>query len=138
MSARSKARKRALDMIYGADVRGEGLRSVLDAETLRAAREPSRAGSWGYAREIAEGVLEHSTEIDETIESYAHGWSLSRMPAVDRAILRMGVWELRFNPEVPDSVAIAEAVELAGSLSTEESSGFVNGVLGKIAATPAS
>ena len=135
MSARSKARKRALDMLYGSDVRGESLQAVLDAETLRAAKEPTRSTSWGYARDIAQGVIEHAAEIDETIESYAHGWTLARMPAVDRAILRMGVWEVQFNPEVPDSVAIAEAVELAGSLSTEESSGFVNGLLGRIAST---
>jgi N utilization substance protein B len=137
MSARSKARKRALDMLYGADLRGESLQTVLDTETLRANAQPTRSSSWGYAREVVEGVIEHTVEIDETIETYAHGWTLSRMPAVDRAILRMGVWEIRFNADVPDSVAIAEAVELAGSLSTEESSGFVNGLLGQIASTHA-
>jgi N utilization substance protein B len=137
VGARSKARKRALDMLYGSDVRQQSLREVLDTETVRAAADRTRAGSWEYAREIVEGVIEHADEIDETIATYSHGWTLSRMPAVDRALLRMGVWEVLYNDGVPDVVAIAEAVELASSLSTEESSSFVNGVLGRIASTRA-
>ena len=134
MSARTKARKRALDMLYGADVRQEGVGDALDRESARALQEPERRSSWEYARQIVEGVLQHSTEIDELIETYSQGWTIERMPAVDRAILRIGIWELAHNPEIPTGVAIAEAVESASVLSTEDSAGFVNGLLGRIAA----
>lgn len=137
MSARTKARKRALDVVYGADVRGESIDTALAAEALRSAADDRRASSWGYAHEIARGVADHLDEIDELIQSYAQGWTLARMPAVDRALLRIGVWEIVFNDQVPDSVAIAEAVESARVHSTEDSAGFVNGLLGRIAATRA-
>jgi len=133
VSARTKARKRALDVLYGADVRGESIADALAAEEARA--DPRRAASWEYARQIVAGVDEHRDEIDEVIETYAQGWTIPRMPAVDRALLRIGVWELQFNDEVPDGVAIAEAVEAARVLSTEDSAGFINGLLGRIAAT---
>lgn len=133
MSARSKARKRALDVLYGADVRGESIAEALAAELMRL--DPKRASSWEYAQQIVTGVQEHQGEIDETIETYAQGWTIARMPAVDRALLRMGVWEILFNEAVPDSVAISEAVESATVHSTEDSAGFVNGLLGRIAAT---
>jgi N utilization substance protein B len=135
MSARSKARKRALDIVYGADVRGESIAAALGREALRAESDTRRASSWDYARTIAQGVADHGDEIDELIQTYAQGWTLARMPAVDRALLRMGVWEILFNDEVPDSVAISEAVESARTHSTEDSAGFVNGLLGRIAAT---
>jgi N utilization substance protein B len=83
------------------------------------------------------GITENGDEIDELIETYAQGWTLARMPAVDRALIRIGLWEILFNDEVPDSVAIAEAVESARVHSTEDSAGFVNGLLGRIAATRA-
>lgn len=137
MSARTKARKRALDLLYGADVRGLELAEAIATEAARAQGNPQRASSWPYAREIAQGVADHADEIDELIETYAQGWTIKRMPAVDRAIVRMGTWEIVFNPEVPDPVAIAEAVGFATELSTEESSGFVNGLLAKIASTKA-
>ncbi|MFZ2964349.1 MAG: transcription antitermination factor NusB [Rhodoglobus sp.] len=135
MGARSKARKRALDVLYGADVRGESINTALAAEAGRAAADPKRANSWGYAREIVVGITEHGDEIDELIQTYSLDWPLSRMPAIDRALLRIGVWEILFNDEVPDAVAIAEAVESARVHSTEDSAGFVNGLLGRIAAT---
>ena len=135
MSARSKARKRALDVLFSADVRDISVAEALEAEAQRAASEPERAASWLYAREILDGVIDHSVEIDETIETYARGWSLERMPAVDRAIVRIAVWEILYNSEVPNAVAVDEAVEAAKSLSTEESSGFVNGLLATIAST---
>lgn len=135
MSARSKARKRALDVLFSADVRDISISEALEAEAERAASEPDRAASWLYAREILDGVIDHSAEIDETIETYARGWSLERMPAVDRAIVRIAVWEILFNPEVPGAVAVDEAVEAAKTLSTEESSGYVNGLLATIAST---
>ena len=133
MSARTKARKRALDILFAADVRQIPIAESLASEATRAAGEPDRQNSWLYAREIVDGVIENQTEIDETIETYAQGWSIPRMPTIDRALLRIGVWEIQYNDEVPASVAIAEAVELAKTLSTDDSSGFVNGVLGKVA-----
>ena len=133
MSARTKARKRALDVLYSADLRQTPLPQALAAEAERAASQPAREASWLYAREILDGVIDHQEEIDEQIETYAHGWTLARMPGVDRAILRIAVWELLFNDEVPDGVAISEAVEAATVLSTDDSAGFVNGLLAKIA-----
>lgn len=130
MSARTKARKRALDVLYGADLRGEPIAARLAAEAAQA--DPKRAG-WEYASRIVAGVDEHLTEIDELIETYSQGWSIPRMPAVDRALLRIGVWELQYNDEVPDAVAISEAVEAARELSTADSAGFINGLLGRIA-----
>jgi N utilization substance protein B len=137
MSARTKARKRALDLLYGADLRSGSIADAVEAEALRAGSQPSREASWTYARQIAEGVDEHRVEIDELIETYAQGWTINRMPALDRAIVRMGIWEIVFNPEVPDGVAISEAVEAARTYSTEDSAGFVNGLLGRIAQTRA-
>lgn len=133
MSARTKARKRALDLLYGADLRGENIAEVVAVEQARALADPKRSSSWPYAREIAEGVAEHLTEIDELIETYAQGWTIARMPAIDRAIVRIGIWELAHNPEIPEGVAISEAVEAARTYSTEDSAGFVNGLLGRIA-----
>jgi N utilization substance protein B len=104
-------------------------------EAARAENEPSREASWTYARDIVAGIAEHGDEIDELIETYAQGWTINRMPVIDRAIVRIGIWELRFNPEVPDGVAISEAVEAARTYSTEDSAGFVNGLLGRIAQT---
>ena len=137
MGARSKARKRALDVLYGADVRGQSINEALAAEQARADNDPKRANSWGYAREIVVGITEHGDEIDELIETYAQGWTISRMPAVDRAIVRIGMWEILFNEEIPDGVAISEAVESATVLSTEDSAGFVNGLLARVAQTRA-
>ena len=137
MSARTKARKRALDLLYGADVREESINAALAVEQARADADPKRGSSWPYAREIVVGITEHGDEIDELIETYAQGWTIGRMPAVDRAIIRIGIWEILFNEEVPDVVAISEAVETATVLSTDDSAGFVNGLLGRIAQTRA-
>ena len=133
MSARTKARKRALDILYQADVRGDEFGVTLAAEAKRAASEPTRESSWLYAREIVDGVIDNRDEIDEQITAVSKDWSLSRMPAVDRAILRMATWELLHNDEVPAAVAIDEAVELAKEYSTDDSGAFVHGVLGRIA-----
>ena len=135
MSARSKARKRAIDILYGADVRGTSINASLAEATGRALEDPQRAGSWTYAREIVQGVTEHGDEIDELIETYSQGWTLARMPMVDRAILRIGLWEMLYNDAVPANVAISEAVEQARELSTDDSGKFVNGLLGRIAET---
>jgi len=120
-------------LLYQADLRGMSYAEVVENEAGRAASEPSRAASWLYAREIVDGVQDHSVEIDEKLQMFAHAWSLERMPTVDRAILRMAAWEIMFNPDVDSAVAINEAIEIAKLYSTEESARFVNGVLGKIA-----
>jgi transcription antitermination factor NusB len=135
VSARTKARKRALDLLFSADVRQLPLDQALATEAERAASQPQREASWLYAREIVDGVIDHGGEIDELIQTYARGWTLERMPAVDRAILRIAIWELLYNPDVPAGVAISEAVESATVLSTGDSSGFINGVLATIAST---
>lgn len=129
MGARTKARKRALDVLFEAEQRH------LDPITLLADRvaEPGTEASLPqYSADIVEGVLEQLDRIDELLETYSHEWSLDRMPAVDRALLRIGTWEILFNDEVPDAVAIDEAVELSRSLSTDDSPVFVNGLLGRI------
>lgn len=133
MSARSKARKRALDMLYIADVRQVPIAEILAEEARRAAAATQRASSWAYAEQIVRGVDDSLAEIDALIEQHALGWTLARMPVVDRAILRLATWELRENPDIPTAVAIAEAMELASVLSTDDSAPFVNGVLGAIA-----
>ena len=137
MSARTKARKRALDLLYGADVREISLNAAIATEAARDLAEPKRASSWQYARQIVEGIAEHGDEIDGLIETYAQGWTISRMPVIDRAIVRIGMWEILYNDAVPDGVAISEAVAAAQSLSTEDSAGFVNGLLGRVAQTRA-
>ncbi|MEN9714110.1 MAG: hypothetical protein RLZZ164_774 [Actinomycetota bacterium] len=135
MSARTKARKRAIDALFSADLRDEmATDMVTTAQTNSDDREAQRE-IFDYASQIVTGVELHQLEIDETIETYAHGWSLKRMPALDRAILRAACWEILFNDEVPDPVAIDEAVELAKEYSTDDSSGFINGLLNKISAT---
>ncbi|RZU65023.1 NusB antitermination factor [Microterricola gilva] len=132
MSARTKARKRALDILYSADMRQISIDDAIAAEAARAVSEPARAASWLYAREIVDGIVDNKADIDEMIETYAVGWTLARMPAIDRALLRIGIWEIMYNDEVPDAVAISEAVEAATVLSTDDSAGFINGLLAKI------
>ncbi len=134
MSARTKARKRALDVLYGADVRGDSINQALRDEAARQAADPKRANSWEYAHQIVVGITQHGDEIDELIETYSQGWTLARMPIIDRALIRIGIWEILFNDGVPDGVAIAEAVESAKVHSTEDSAGFINGLLGRVAA----
>jgi transcription antitermination protein NusB len=129
MAARSKARKRALDVLFEADQRGVDPASVL-AERIRRAEPPVAE----YTVEIVEGVLAHLERIDELLGTYAQGWTVARMPGVDRALLRMSTWELLYNEGVPDAVVIDEAVELARSLSTDESPAFVNGLLARLLA----
>ena len=129
MGARTKARKRAIDVLFEAEQRD------VDPTTLLADRiiEPGTEASLPqYSVELVEGVLDNQYRIDELLETYSHGWTLERMPAVDRAILRLGVWEILFNDDVPDAVAIDEAVQLATGLSTDDSPVFINGLLGRI------
>ena len=126
-AARSKARKRALDVLFEADQRRLDPMVVLRERMGRA--EPPVPE---YTVEIVEGVLAHQERIDELLSTYAQGWTLDRMPGVDRALLRLGAWELLYNDDVPDPVAIDEAVELARMLSTDESPAFVNGLLARL------
>lgn len=132
MSARTKARKRALDILFSADVRGDDVAVTLAAEAQRAASEPAREASWLYAREVVDGIIDHHDEIDEQITTHSRDWKIERMPAVDRALLRIGVWEILFNDAVPTAVAIDEAVELAKEFSTDDSGAFVHGVLARV------
>jgi N utilization substance protein B len=127
MSARSKARKRALDVLYESEVRGLGVGGTL-AERLADADPPVNE----FTVSLVEGVSAHITAIDELISKHAVGWTLDRMPAVDRNILRIGVYELVYDDQVPDAVAVSEAVSLARDLSTDESPAFVNGLLGRV------
>jgi N utilization substance protein B len=133
LSARTKARKRALDILFQADVRGEELAIMLATEAKRASSEPERQASWLYARDIVDGVIDNRDAIDEQITTFSKDWSLQRMPAVDRALLRIAAWEILYNDEVPTAVAIDEAVELAKEFSTDDSGSFVHGVLARIA-----
>ncbi|HWO62718.1 MAG TPA: transcription antitermination factor NusB [Umezawaea sp.] len=129
MGARSKARKRAVDILFEADLRGE------DPVTLVAGRVGSAdvPPVNDYTVTLVEGVKAHQARIDDLISEHAEGWTLQRMPAVDRAVLRIGLYELLWATDVPDAVAIDEAIELAKGLSTDDSPRFVNGVLGRIA-----
>jgi N utilization substance protein B len=127
MAARSKARKRALDVLYEADVRGTDPVSTL-AERLQQADPPVP----DYAVELVEGVTEHRDAIDGVLAEHAEGWTVERMPPVDRAVLRLALYEVLWRDDVPDAVAVDEAVELAKSLSTDESPRFINGILGKV------
>ena len=125
MSARSKARKRALDLIYASEMRG---RSALEALEEQAESGPVN----DYTVTLVHGVAEHRARLDEVISSYAQGWTLDRMPAVDRNVLRLATYEVLYVDDVPNPVAISEAVNLVRDLSTDESPAFVNGVLGNI------
>lgn len=129
MAARSKARKRALDVLFEADQRG---RPPLDVLADRLDRPGTQSALPQYTVELVTGVVEHLAQIDEVLSTYSRGWTLDRMPAVDRAVLRIGAFEVLFSGDVPDAVAVDEAVELARSLSTDDSPAFVNGLLGRI------
>jgi N utilization substance protein B len=128
VSARSKARKRALDILFEADLRGQPVLDILQARIIAA--EPPVTS---YAGELVRGVQAHRDRIDELLSEYARGWSLDRMPAVDRNILRIGAYELLFGAGVPEGVAISEAVMLASDLSTDASPAFINGLLARLA-----
>lgn len=135
MSARSKARKRAVDAVFAADLRKISPLYLLNEVAELAADRQNQDEIFGYAREIVQGVVDQHEQIDDLLETYSQGWALDRMPNLDRAILRVAVWEILHNPDVPNAVAVNEAVELAKELSTDDSGAFVNGLLSKIAST---
>jgi len=129
VSARSKARKRALDVLFEADQRGRDPLATLQEWTDRA--DPPVPA---YAEVLVRGVAEHAPRIDEVLAGYTRDWPVDRLPSVDRAVLRLGTYELLWSAQVPAAVAIDEAVELAKSLSTDASPAFVNGVLARVLA----
>jgi N utilization substance protein B len=127
MGARTKARKRALDVLFEGELRGAVLGATL-ADRVAAAEPPVNP----YTVTLVQGVTEHQERIDELLRTYSVGWSLERMPTVDRNLLRIAAWEILYAEDVPDAVAVSEAVNLAGELSTDESAAFVNGLLGRL------
>ena len=127
MAARTKARKRALDVLYASDLRAEN-----PVDALERAIADGEGPSNDYTTTLVRGVVEHQAQIDDLLATYAQGWTLDRMPAVDRNVLRLGVFEVLYADDVPDAVAVTEAMTLVRDLSTDESPQFVNGILGNI------
>jgi N utilization substance protein B len=132
VSARRKARKRALDFLYEADLRSANL---LDLYHSRPSEDLSQEE---YVVTLLQGVTEHSAKIDELIHTYAQGWDMDRMPAIDRNLLRLSIYEILWESGLDDKIAVNEAVEMAGEISTTESAAYINGVLGRIIAIKAS
>ena len=125
--ARTKARKRALDVLYASELRGED-----PAAALERAIEDGEGPTNDYTTAIVRGVVAEQARIDELLSTYSRGWTLARMPAVDRNVLRIGVFEVLYVDDVPDAVAVSEALAMVANLSTDESPAFVNGILGNI------
>ncbi|WP_028476696.1 transcription antitermination factor NusB [Nocardia sp. CNY236] len=130
--ARHKARRRAVDLLFEAEARDIDAADLLGERVELAAHDQAVAPVHAYTHTLVGGVAEDLDRVDGTIESYLQDWTLSRLPAVDRAILRIAVWELFHAGDVPPVVAVDEAVELAKELSTDDSPAFVNGVLGQV------
>ncbi len=131
MSARSKARKQTLDLLYEADIRSVSASELL---ALRDAVEegPDARPIREFTRELISGITSNRRKIDELISTYAQGWDMDRLPAVDRNILRLGIYEIVWSQDLDDGIAIDEALNLARELSTDESAGYIHGVLGRI------
>ena len=128
MAARSKARKRALDILFASELRSEDPVAALD-RAIEAGEGPTN----DYTSTLVRGVVEHQARIDEVLTTYSKGWTLGRMPAVDRNVLRIGVYELLWgDADVPETVAVSEALHLVQDLSTDDSPAFVNGLLGSV------
>ena len=134
MSSRSKARKRAVDALYAAELRDVMATDLLEATKTQVEDRQNQDEIFDFAADLVTGVLSNQIEIDEMLANVAQNWTLDRMPAVDRAILRLAIFEIAFGTETPAEVAISEAVELATELSTDDSPAFINGVLATIAA----
>ena len=131
MSARSKARKQSLDLLYEADIRGA---SAMDLLALRDVIEegPDARPIRDFTKLLITGITDNKRKIDELITTYAQGWDMDRLPAVDRNILRLGIYEIVWSVDLDDGIAIDEALTLAKELSTDESAGYIHGVLGRI------
>lgn len=132
IKGRHQARKRAVDLLFEAEARGLSPAEAAEARAALAEADAEMTPLHPYTAAVATGVTEHIAHIDDLIASHLQGWALERLPAVDRAILRVAVWELLRADDVPGPVAVDEAVRLAKELSTDESPGFVNGVLGQV------
>ena len=131
MSARSKARKQTLDLLYEADIRGASAADLL-AQRDVVEEGPDARPIREFAKTLIAGVTENKRKIDELIATYAQGWDMDRLPAVDRNILRLGIYEIVWSSDLDDGIAIDEALTLAKELSTDESAGYIHGVLGRI------
>jgi N utilization substance protein B len=133
LSSRTKSRKRGLDALYAAELNKIDALDALSSAQESSAGRQNQDAIFDYAETIVTGVKTNREALDSRLQNLSEGWKLERMPFLDRAILRMGAWEILFNPEVPNEVAISEAVNLASELSTEESPKFINGVLARLA-----
>lgn len=131
MSARSKARKQALDLLYEADIRGGSALELLQSRDV-IEEGPDARPIRDFTRDLISGISENTRKIDELITTYAQGWDMDRLPAVDRNILRLAIYEIVWSTDLADGIAIDEALTLAKELSTDESAGYIHGVLGKI------
>ncbi len=131
MSARSKARKQALDILYESDIRSSDAMATLEARDLPE-EGPDARPIREFTRELIAGVTSNKRKIDELIATYAQGWDMDRLAAVDRNILRLGIYEIVYNDDLADGIAIDEAITLAKDLSTDDSATFIHGLLGKI------
>jgi N utilization substance protein B len=131
VSARSKARKQALDLLYEADIRGSSALELLQSRDVNE-DGPDARPIREFTKELISGISTNSRKIDELITTYAQGWDMDRLPAVDRNILRLAIYEIVWSADLPDGIAIDEALTLAKELSTDESAGYIHGVLGKI------
>jgi len=127
VSSRSKARKAALDLLYESDIRKGSAAELLSKRVTEMEYEARE-----FTKELIDGIELHKRKIDELIATYAQGWDMDRMPVLDRNILRLAIFELLWSQSVPEAVAISEALELAANFSTEDSSKYINGVLGKV------
>ena len=136
VTARTKARRRAIEILFEADQRGmltsDAAAQLRSFAQLRAVSSANHTEAPAYTREILNGVCDHLDDVDETIQTYAQGWTLGRMPAVDRAIARVATWEIVYNDDVDAPVAVDEAMTLSRMLSTDESPRYLGGLLGRI------
>ncbi|MGV0625793.1 transcription antitermination factor NusB [Mycolicibacter minnesotensis] len=132
VKGRHQARKRAVDVLFESEARGLTPAEGAELRTTLASEQPDVSELPAYTVTVARGVTEHAAHIDDLITTHLQGWKLERLPAVDRAILRVAIWELLHGEDVPEPVAVDEAVKLAKELSTDESPSFVNGVLGQV------
>lgn len=132
MSARSKARKQTLDLLYESDIRGSDLLELLASRDV-VEEGPDARPIRDYTKSLVEGIATHKRKIDELISTYAQGWDMDRLPTVDRNILRLGIYEILWVVDLEDGIVIDEALTLAKDLSTEDSAGYIHGVLGRIA-----
>ncbi|HSP79909.1 MAG TPA: transcription antitermination factor NusB [Myxococcaceae bacterium] len=133
MGARREGRERALQALYQLEMTPGSASEALEAAWAAAEGARKEPEAVKFARELVEGVMAHRAEIDRLIEEHSHNWRLDRMSRIDRNVLRLGVFELKYRPDIPKKVSLNEAVELGKNFGTEESSAFVNGLLDRVA-----